>query len=325
MEDKDYYSVLNNHWKKIRLEKEKNKHKAMEIFVFGVFWFSENKNDLPGLILKLDNNKIHKSFFTKTKSWEINQGEKSIEMYLKNRNHKDFFIKIINLIITKIHFEKLSDNESIQLFFEELNLAKDFFEDEETPKKLKQESQIGLFGEIYILSKLLTKKLLIKDSFLFWTGPFKKHDFTTDKILIETKTTTTSSKKINTSSTNQISPTFKKDLYLTFVQLSKSSSGLSLAKIIDEFYVKLKEVSNILANDFLLKLAKVKYFEIHKGEYEQKYLVDKINYFEVREDFPYIKKVEIPDELSDLSITYKIDLEKCEDFRINEEQLLNKI
>ena len=51
----------------------------------------------------------------------------------------------------------------------------------------------------------------------------------------------------------------------------------------------------------------------------------KLTYFEVRDDFPYIKKVEIPDELSDLIITYKIDLEKCENFRINEEQLLNKI
>ena len=81
----------------------------------------------------------------------------------------------------------------------------------------------------------------------------------------------------------------------------------------------------MLANEFLLKLAKVKYFEIHKDEYTQKYSVDKANYFEVRDDFPYIKKVEIPDELSDLSITYKIDLEKCEDFRINEEQLINKI
>jgi len=325
MEDKDYYNVLNNYWKKIKLEKEKNKHKGIEIFVFGIFWFSENKHDLPGLILKLNNNKIHKSFFTKAKGWEIHQGEKSIEMYLKNKNYKDFFIKIINLIITKIYFEKLSDDESIQLFFDELHQAKDFFEDEGTPKKLKQESQIGLFGEMYILSKLLTKRLSIKDSFLFWTGPFKKHDFTTDKILIETKTTATSSKKVNTSSTNQISPTFKKNLYLTFVQLNKSSSGLSLTQIIDEFYEKLKEESILLANEFLLKLSKVKYFEIHKDEYEQKYLVDKINYFEIRNDFPYIKKIEIPEELSDLSITYKIDLEKCENFRINEEQLLNKI
>ena len=321
----DYYTVLNNCWKKIRLEKEKNKNEAIEIFVFGNFWFSENKHGLPGLVLKLNNNKIHKSFFTKAKGWKITQGEKSIEMYLNNKNHKDFFIKIVNLIITKIYFQKLSGNESIQLFFEELNLAKDFFEDEGAPKKLKQESQIGLFGEIYILSKLITKKLSIKDSLLSWTGPFKKHDFTTDKILLETKTTITSSKKINTSSTNQISPTFKKNLYLTFVQLSKVSSGLTLAQIIDEFYEKLKEESDILANEFMLKLAKVKYFYLHKSEYDQKYLIDKTNYFEVRDDFPYIKKVEIPDELSDLSITYKIDLEKCEDFRINEEQLLNKI
>ena len=152
MDDKDYYSVLNNCWEKIRKEKKKNKHKAIEIFVFGVFWFSENKKDLPGLILKFKDSKIHPDFFAKAKGWEINQGEKSIEMYLKNINHKDFFIKIINLIITKIYFEKLTDNESIQVFFKELNLAKDFFENEDLPKKLKQASQIGLFGEIHILS-----------------------------------------------------------------------------------------------------------------------------------------------------------------------------
>jgi len=325
MEVNDYYSMLNNHWEKIKVEKDKNKHKAVEIFVFGNFWLSENKYHLPGLIIKINNNKINKSFFTKAKGWEISRGEKSIEMYLNNKMYKDFFKKIINLIITKIYFEKLSEDKSIQVFFEELNLAKDFFENESGPKKLKLESQIGLFGEIYTLSKLLTKKLSIKDSLLSWTGPFKKHDFTTNKILLEIKTTVTSSKKINTSSTNQISPTFEKDLFLNFLQLSKNSSGLSLTQIIDEFYEKLKNVSGILANEFLLKLAKVKYLDDHKDEYTQKYSIDKTNYFVVRDDFPYIKKVEIPDELSDLSITYKIDLEKCEDFRINEEQLLNKI
>tara|TARA_B110000503_G_C7115092_1_gene399990 strand:+ start:689 stop:1666 length:978 start_codon:yes stop_codon:yes gene_type:complete len=325
MKTDDYYSVLNNYWEKIKIEKTKNTHKAIEIFVFGNFWFSENKNNLPGLIIKLNNNKIHKSFLTKAKGWEINQGEKTIEMYLNNKNHKDFFIKVINLIITKIYFEKLSDDKSIEVFFEELNLAKDFFEDEGMPKKLKEVSQIGLFGEINTLNNLLTKKLSIKDSLLSWTGPFKKHDFTTTKVLLEIKTTVTSSRKINTSSTNQISPTFEKDLFIIFIQLSKAPSGISLNQIIDEFYEKLKNESMMLANEFLLKLAKVKYFATHKNEYTQKYSVDKTNYFEVRNDFPYIKKVEIPDELSDLSITYKIDLEKCEDFRINEEQLLNKI
>jgi hypothetical protein len=75
----------------------------------------------------------------------------------------------------------------------------------------------------------------------------------------------------------------------------------------------------------LLKLARARYFDIHRDHYHQKYSVDKLNYYEVRDDFPYIKKVEIPDEISDLSMTYKIDLDKCEDFRIDEDQLLNKI
>ena len=48
-------------------------------------------------------------------------------------------------------------------------------------------------------------------------------------------------------------------------------------------------------------------------------------FYEIRDNFPYIKKVETPVEISDLSITYKIDLDKCEEFRINEEKLLEKL
>ena len=64
---------------------------------------------------------------------------------------------------------------------------------------------------------------------------------------------------------------------------------------------------------------------MHKDEYIQKYKVDKSNFYEVRENFPYIKDIKTPEAISDLSITYKLDLEKCEDFRINEDQLLEKL
>ena len=47
--------------------------------------------------------------------------------------------------------------------------------------------------------------------------------------------------------------------------------------------------------------------------------------YEIRENFPYIKRVETPVEISELSITYKIDLDKCEEFRINEDNLLEKL
>ena len=57
----------------------------------------------------------------------------------------------------------------------------------------------------------------------------------------------------------------------------------------------------------------------------EKYSIDKASYYKITENFPYIKKVEIPSEISDLSITYKIDLEKCENFRITEDVFLNNL
>ena len=64
---------------------------------------------------------------------------------------------------------------------------------------------------------------------------------------------------------------------------------------------------------------------MHKNEYNQKYKIDKFKFFNIDENFPYIKEYVVPDGLSDLSITYKIDLEKCEEFRINEEEFLSKL
>ena len=135
---------------------------------------------------------------------------------------------------------------------ENLFSAKDFFEEDNVPRKLTKESQIGLYGEIYVLRKILTKKLANEIAICAWTGPSKKHDFTTENKLIEVKTTVTNAKKINTSSTNQIAPVFDKRLDLVFLQMKKSNTGLSLNEAIDEYINKLKGESELLHNNFLL-------------------------------------------------------------------------
>ncbi len=322
----DYYTKLGKLWKKLNLLRKEDKNKSVEILAFDNFWYTINKKDLPGIRIKLKNTqKVSENIFPKAKGWEIVFGSNVIEMYLNNKNHEDFFIKIVNLIIAKIYLNKLSGLKSIQLFFEELNSGKNFFEDEDLPRKLTKESEIGLYGEVYVLSKILTKKLTNENAISSWTGPSKKHDFTTENKLIEVKTTVTNTKKINTSSTNQIAPVFDKRLDLVFLQMKKSSSGISLNGIIDEYINKLKIESANLHNDFLLKLTQCRYLDMHKDEYMEKYSVDKTNYYKISDDFPYIKKVEVPLEISDLSITYKIDLEKCESFRIMEDEFLKNI
>ena len=329
MNSQEFQKKLDRAWNELLLKRKIDKKfedEKVQVKAYDRYWFTLNKNNLPGVIIDLKNiNTISSIKLPKAKGWVFIKINNKILMSVNDEKYSDFFIKLINLIITKNFLENLIDKKSIISFLENLISAKDFFEDSNAPTKLTKESQIGLYGEVYVLSKILTKKFTNKNSINFWTGPSKKHDFTTEKNLIEIKTTTTNSKKINTSSNNQIAPVHDKKLDIIFLQIKENVKGLSLVGIIDNYLTFLKAESEILLNDFLLKLAQCNYLDIHKDEYTQKYLIDKANYFEVREDFPYIKKVEIPAELSDLSITYKIDLEKCEDFRISEEQLLNKI
>ena len=324
----DFQKQLNYSWKDL-FKKKKEDKKFIEsdiatIKAHDIYFFSIDKNSLPGVSINISHN-LNIGNFPKAKGWKVIGNKKKIEISVNNIIYIDFFIKLMNLILTKIYLKNLTEEKSVKCFLENLIFAKDFFEDDNAPRKLTKESQIGLYGEIHVLSKILAKKLNNKNLIDSWTGPSKKHDFTTEKILIEIKTTTTDSKKINTSSNNQIAPVFDKALNIIFLQIKNSSSGFSLVDVINNYLTILKTESEILHNDFLLKLAQCNYLDIHKDEYSQKYETDKTNYFEVRDDFPYIKKVEIPDELSDLTITYKIDLDKCEDFRINEEQLLAKI
>ena len=327
MDTLKFQNKLNKAWEEIlnKIETDRNYEDGATVKAHDIYWLTLNKNNLPGIVIKLENQKFNRKNFPKAKGWSFYVKNNEIKMNVNNEKYKYFFLKLINLILTKIYLERLKNIESINCFLNNLISAKDFFEEENVPKKLTIENQIGLFGEIYVLSKLITKKLSNEIAIKSWTGPSKKHDFTTENLLSEIKTTTTDTKKINTSSTNQIAPVFDKRLDLVFLQLDKSNTGTSLNEIINEYYKILGNESEISKNEFDLKLTQSNYLDIHKNYYSQKYKVNKVNFFEINKEFPYIKNVEHTDEISDLTITYKIDLEKCEKFRVNEEKFLNSL
>jgi len=323
----EFQKKLDNAWIEI-LNKRKKDEKFLEgaaVKAHDNYWFTLNKNYLPGIIINIEKLNIKNNKFPKAKGWSFNFHNKKITMSVNEDKYKDFFVKLINLILIKVYLEKLNGEKSINCFLKNLIFAKDFFEEENVPRKLTAEEQIGLFGEIQILKEILGKKFNLGTSLSSWTGPSKKHDFTLPNTLLEIKTTSTDTKKINTSSTNQLAPVYDKKLKLIFVQIKKNINGLSLHEVIDNYSKILKEESELLFNDFILKLTQCRYLDIHKSEYKQKYKIDKLNFFNINENFPYIKEYVVPDGLSDLSITYKIDLEKCEDFRINEEELINNL
>ena len=327
MNSLDFQRKLDKAWNEILIKRKKDSdfEDGASVKVYEEYWFTLNKNYLPGVIIKTENLNIKNMKLPKAKGWIFNFHNNKITMSVNEDKYKEFFVKLINLILIKVYLEKLSGQKSINCFLKNLTFAKDFFEEENVPRKLTTEEQIGLFGEIQILKEILIKKFNLEESLSYWTGPSKKHDFTLKNNLIEVKTTSTDTEKINTSSTNQIAPVYEKNLHLIFVQMKKNLNGISLNGIIDSYSKILKDKSDLLFNDFILKLTQCRYLDIHRDEYNQKYKIDKFNFFNINENFPYIKEYVVPDGLSDLSITYKIDLEKCEEFRINEEEFLSKL
>jgi len=326
-----YQKELNLKWQQLekRISEDEDFKTAGrgKIRVSEEFLFTLDINGHSGLLITINNTKnIKKNIYPECKGWKIEIFDNEIIMSLRNKEYNDFFRDIINLILTKIYLNKFQKEESVIFFFKDLISAKSFFDSEELPRKLSPESETGLFGELSLLNELFSKKYSNGESLLFWTGPTKKHDFITSNILLEAKTSKLAGKKIiNTSSNDQLSPVFEKELYLSYIQIEKNLNGKNLNMLIDEYSNKLKNESDILLNDFYIKLRQSGYYDIHKEYYRDKYNLDKIKFYHISKSFPYIKDVKTPEAISNLSITYKLDLEKCEDFRINEDQLLEKL
>ena len=326
----EYQSFLNNQWKKLDkriLEEEQEKKAKVKIRISDEFLITLNTSGLPGLFIEANNTKkVDRDNIPNCKGWNIEVIGSQIVMSLKKKEYNEFFRDITNLILTKIYLNKLHKEESINFFFKNLLFAKNFFDGEELPKPLSSEKETGLFGELIILSEYINRKYSDEETLNYWTGPSQKHDFTTENILLETKTTKDDGKKIiHTSSNDQISPIFEKPLYLSFVQIENNPSGKTLKMLIDEITKKFEKKSNVLINDFYIKLRHYGYYDFHKDFYNDKYVLKDCNFYFISNTFPHIKDIKEPEPIFDLSLTYKINLEKCENFRINEEELISNL
>ena len=326
----EYQSFLNDQWKKLDkriLEEEQEKKAKVKIRISDEFLITLNTSGLPGLFIEANNTKkVDRDNIPNCKGWNIEVIGSQIVMSLKKKEYNEFFRDITNLILTKIYLNKLHKEESINFFFKNLLFAKNFFDGEELPKPLSSEKETGLFGELIILSEYINRKYSDEETLNYWTGPSQKHDFTTENILLETKTTKNDGKKIiHTSSNDQISPIFEKPLYLSFVQIENNPSGKTLKMLIDEITKKFEKKSNVLINDFYIKLRHYGYYDSHKDFYNDKYVLKDCNFYFISNTFPHIKDIKEPEPIFDLSLTYKINLEKCEDFRINEEELISNL
>jgi len=249
-------------------------------------------------------------------------GPYSNQFYIILKQEVDQDEEIFQFILQNI-FETLQLKENEEslyvLLFKTLEKWKTFFS-RGGFKKLNEEQQQGLFGEVYFIKKCIEYDpnhlpIIINN----WEGPLSnKIDFLHSNSAIEIKTTKLKiNKSVKISSEHQLMLNKSINrilLYVCFIEKSKSF-GYTLDEMINYVREQIGPISQDLLLQFNEYLIQVGYRD---GEYDSiLYEVNSVELYEVKEGFPRITPETFNSVISNVS--YNINLKACEQYLLEEE------
>lgn len=226
--------------------------------------------------------------------------------------------QVISLSVYIIDAINPTNTNSDKTIIEILKEWKKLFTEEAT--SFGYEKVIGLWGELFILDKLID---ISKEKALsVWTGPERgSHDFTNLVSSIECKTTTNKFvKSVHISSVHQlIPPSQNGTLTLAYIQIEECShGGKSLTVFIEEIVKRLDQPA-----DFFEKLAAIGYQRniTMTTETEIPYILCKSSFYDVSKGFPRIVPEsfidgKVPNDVGEIS--YTIDLRQSDGLLISQ-------
>ena len=255
---------------------------------------------------------------------ERDKSKKFLLILLLNKQHKDIFSTLCEDLIFGVS-EVSTEQTLVEKLLERLAKWQSLFE-KVGKQGLSDESQRGLYGEIYFLRFLLSnnsdKNYCVKS----WLGPEKSiQDFQYSNWAIEVKTTHGNNhQKIHITSERQLDDSIIQKIFLCHLSLDvRIGNGESLNTLIDEVSQILNN-STMASNLFKLKLLESGYYDIHKPLYDERgYTIRQENLYRVSGNFPRITENQIPIGVGD--VRYSIVLSESEEWRINHETLLGEI
>ncbi|MCX4036270.1 PD-(D/E)XK motif protein [Aeromonas caviae] len=150
-------------------------------------------------------------------------------------HHEELLTLVANKVLHAIHIEGRDPAVSVERIIDDMRAALRPL----TPE-LSVAEQIGLFGELWVLSNVLLPTIGPRVSHL-WSGPEReRHDFVGQGVHVEVKTTTRSEPKHEISRFDQLKAPASKRLLFVSVMLERSLGGEeTLADRVDEVREKL--------------------------------------------------------------------------------------
>lgn len=241
-----------------------------------------------------------------------------------NQQHKDIFSVLCEDLINQIS-SIIEENVLIKSLLNRLAKWQTLFE------KLKQqglteETQRGLFGELYFLRKFLIQSNNKGYCINSWQVPSNTvQDFHHGSWAVEIKTTHGNNhQKIHISSERQLDNSVVPNIFLFHLSLDvRNDFGECLNELVEWIENHLNDYIPEL-NVFKLKLYEIGYFEIHKPIYQSTgYTIRQESIYKVEGDFPRITEEEIRNGVGD--VKYTIVIADCLSFARTESDLFQII
>lgn len=197
-------------------------------------------------------------------------------------HHEELLTLVANKVLYAIRIEGRDPAVSVERIIDEMRAAL-----RPLAPDLSMAEQIGLFGELWVLSNVLLPTVGTRVSHL-WSGPeSERHDFVGQGVHIEVKTTTRSEPKHEISRLDQLKAPASKRLLFVSVMLERSLGGdETLADRVDEIREKLGSDGHAL-DAFDSRLAQLGWHEgLRQTGALLRFTFRDVHVFEVAGNFP---------------------------------------
>lgn len=288
-----------------------------------VYW-AKGRFGSPALLVEYEDEEPKTSKLPRFRNISICDLEEShsILLELQDRDMKSLFLQLCLDIANSV--QEVSSDMVRKMTLMRLEKWASFLKPGRGP--LTPEQQKGLIGELYFLKRVATTAYEARDALSGWTGPDRaRRDFGYGQIFIEVKSKRGSSNsEIGISSVGQLNTNSSERLFLYVVELNcattEDKTAFSLADVVNDVQTVFDNPMDLAR--FQEKLADAGYFpeDDHSLSLWSEGITET---YEVKEGFPRIVSGSCPPGV--MAVTYKIDLDYCPDYKVNQSVLISAL
>ena len=310
--------MMNNPWNNLKKPLNSQSYTAIlcdKNSILRFYWakdFDENKIFLLQLSNKIEKIRKLDEIAGIKIVFQTNNNVQQLLFVLADTTKEDIFYMICSDLLQYIKFVKY-EQRAVDAMFSRLNSWRKFLK---SNKKILDKRQLmGLIAELYFLKMELFPLFGVKKSLSYWEAPEReKQDFIVDNCAIEIKTKNTQN-RVTISSFEQLNSHLEK-LYLYVLTVSESNQKLEGSTGFISFLKTLREEISSSDDDIVeFERKLLEYGYVYNESYDDFYVyIGDFYIYEVKDGFPRIESIKSGIE----NLTYKINLDTCEEFKVNE-------